>query len=344
MKIKSAEEAKQSGLDVSYKIWTPTVEQKHSQSDDSEFDVVKKRRKMNPTSEDGESASDALAVFEEFEASVLPALERIAEDENEFRRRELVEMEESFAKGEAMSTTGGVYFAWSECLRCMKIGATRKEDPHVRLRQLSSFVTTPFILAAWLPTPAWSELPTPFQLEAMAHLHFGQQWINQGGSGAGTEFFRIRTADAEVVEYVEGCGEHIINSCEDSESCEVDDEISENDKVNELQLALDMANKKLTRAVELITKKNKAVELITRVKNKEIELIKTENKHLKEKLNQFSWAEQFIPTLYEMAQKMGISVPEVQSGFRNNTRDSDDLGREETGYQPQLRTMPTEST
>ena len=84
--------------------------------------------------------------------------------------------------------------------------------------------------------------------------------------------------------------------------------------------------------------------MITRVKNKEIELIKTENKHLKEKLNQFSWAEQFIPTFYEMAQKMGISVPEVQSGFRNNTRDSDDLGREETGYQPQLRTMPTEST
>ena len=290
---------------------------------------------MNSTSEDGESASDALAAFEEFEASVLPALERIAEDENEFRRRELVEMEESFAKGEAMSTTGGVYFAWSECLRCMKIGATRKEDPHVRLRQLSSFVTTPFILAAWLPTPAW--LPNPFHLESMAHLHFTQQWINQGGSGAGTEFFRIRTA--EVVEYVGR-----FNSCEDSESCEVDDEISENDKVNELQLALDMANKKLTRAVELITKKNKAVELITRVKNKEIELIKTENKHLKEKLNQFSWAEQFIPTLYEMAQKMGISVPEVQSGFRNNTRDSDDLGREETGYQPQLRTMPTEST
>ncbi len=164
---------------------------------------------MNSTSEYGESASDALAAFEEFEASVLPALERIAEDENEIRRRELVEMEESFAKGEAMSTTGGVYFAWSECLRCMKIGATRKEDPHVRLRQLSSFVTTPLILAAWLPTP------TPFQLEAMAHLHFRQQQINQRGSGAGTKFFRIRTADAEVVEYVGGFGKHIINSCED---------------------------------------------------------------------------------------------------------------------------------
>ena len=101
----------------------------------------------------------------------------------------------------------------------------------------------------------------------------------------------------------------------------------------------------------LITReKNKAVELITREKNEEIELKNEEIKHLKEKLNQFSWAEQFIPTVfetattvYEMAKKMGISVPEVQSGFRNNTRDSDDLGREETGYQPTDATEQVDS-
>jgi hypothetical protein len=53
----------------------------------------------------------------------------------------LVESEESLASGEASPSTGGVYFAWSPSLRCMKISATRKEDPQVRLQQLSRYVT-----------------------------------------------------------------------------------------------------------------------------------------------------------------------------------------------------------
>jgi len=70
--------------------------------------------------------------------------------------------------------------------------------------------------------------------------------------------------------------------------------------------------------------------LITREKNKEI-------KHLKEKLIQFSWAEQFIPTIFEMAKKMGIQVPEIQSGSRGNIHhtehsyDSDGFELEESG-------------
>ncbi len=150
----------------------------------------------------------------------------------------MMEMEDSFAKGEAMSATGGVYFAWSPCLKCMKIGATRKEDPHVRLRQISSFVTSPFILAAWFPTP------TPFRLEVDAHLHFKQQRINQRGSGAGTEFFRIKTVQA--VEYVARVGEHASYTNEDVEFSGVDDELCTADKLNDLQLALDQANEKLT--------------------------------------------------------------------------------------------------
>jgi hypothetical protein len=171
-------------------------EYKVSSSSVSEFDVVKKRKAMEAAPAEEESAPEALAMFEEFEASVLSALERIGEDEDDFRRLELVEMEESFSKGEAMSSTGGVYFAWSPCLKCMKIGATRKEDPQVRLRQLSRYVTEPFTLSAWLPTA------TPFRLEAAAHLHFKPQRINSRGSGAGTEFFRIGAAAA--AEYVGG--------------------------------------------------------------------------------------------------------------------------------------------
>ena len=159
------------------------------------YDVVKKRRAMEtPENQLEENAPEALVAFEEFEQSVLTALETIQSDEEECRKRELMEIEESWAKCEAQPKTGGVYFAWSDCLNCMKIGATRREDPLVRLREISRFVTEPFILAAWLPTP------TPFRQEAAAHRFFNEKRINFRGSGAGTEFFHVTTA--EVVGYV----------------------------------------------------------------------------------------------------------------------------------------------
>jgi hypothetical protein len=74
----------------------------------------------------------------------------------------------------------------------MKIGATRRETPEPRLRELSRCVTSPFRLAAWLPTP------TPFRVEAQAHAFFGARRIRE--VGAGTEFFRI--GDAEAVAFV----------------------------------------------------------------------------------------------------------------------------------------------
>ena len=190
--IREASEKKRRGVDVFYRKWNKDIQR---QLDDVEnYDIIKKRKAMDSAPADEENTPEALAAFESFEASVLPALEMIAQYENKFLRQEMVEMEESFAKGEA--ATGGVYFAWSPCLGCMKIGATHKEDPDVRLRQISSFVTTPFILVAWLPTP------TPFRMEAAAHRHFSQQRINSRGSGAGTEFFRI--GEAEAVTYVAG--------------------------------------------------------------------------------------------------------------------------------------------
>ncbi len=158
---------------------------------DFTFDVVKKRIAMDaPENAHEESAAEALAAFEAFEESVLPALERISMDEKEFREQELFDMEEMMAKGIHPPPSGGLYFAWSPCLQCMKIGATRREDPQIRLRELSRHVSSPYILSAWVPTP------TPFRLEKTAHLHFKAQRINFKGSGAGTEFFRISSAEA----------------------------------------------------------------------------------------------------------------------------------------------------
>jgi hypothetical protein len=55
--------------------------------------------------------------------------------------------------------------------------------------ELSRHVTSPFRLAAWLPTP------TPFLLEAKSHAHFAAKRIREAGAGA--EFFRIGDAEAK---------------------------------------------------------------------------------------------------------------------------------------------------
>jgi len=162
--------------------------------EESEFDVVKKRRVMEaapqtPSSDDTPAALDA---FENFERCVLPALELIHKNDEQDRRKELEELEDSMAKGIILSTTGGVYFAWSECLRCMKIGATRRNSPSARLQELSRYVTVPFTLVGWIPTP------TPFRLESLTHSHFAASRIRH--TGAGTEFFNISAAD--VASYI----------------------------------------------------------------------------------------------------------------------------------------------
>ena len=165
---------------------------------DETYDVVKKRKAMDaappPTTTTDNDGNDddndpkALAAFEDFELSVLPALEKISKFESDDLRREMLEMDDMIAKG--LPFTGGCYFAWSDCLKCMKIGATRRDNPHIRLREISRGVTSPFILSGWLPSP------TPFRMEAKAHIQFAAQRIKC--AGAGTEFFTIGKGDAEA--------------------------------------------------------------------------------------------------------------------------------------------------
>ena len=122
-----------------------------------------------------------LLAYKDFKLCVLQAIERIQADEDANRRLEAF----------LPSSAGGVYFAWSNCLNCMKIGATRREDPQLRLREISRYVTTPFELIAWAPTSI------PFRLEKVAHRYFKEEQINTRGSGAGTEFFCISAADVD---------------------------------------------------------------------------------------------------------------------------------------------------
>ena len=164
----------------------------HSEDEDETFDVVKKRKAMDtaPADDAYDTSPSALAAFEDFESSVLPALEQIQAIDDHGRKQEMLELEDSIAKGMVILPTGGVYFAWSDCLNCMKIGATRRETPLPRLRELSRGVTSPFKLTAWIPTP------TPFRLESVMHTHFTAKRIRQ--AGAGTEFFKINEAETKA--------------------------------------------------------------------------------------------------------------------------------------------------
>jgi hypothetical protein len=179
------------------KIWRPEHASGSSKINNSEeiheFDVVKKRKAMDaesptPSTED---SPVALAAFEDFEHSVLSALKLVQEDELINFRMEMLQLEYDMSQGK-ITTSGGTYFAWSSCLNCMKIGATRRDDPHIRLRELSRHVTVPFTLVGWIPTP------TPFRLESATHAHFAAKRIRN--AGAGTEFFNIDAAMVE--EYV----------------------------------------------------------------------------------------------------------------------------------------------
>ena len=161
-----------------------------NEDDSHEFDVVKKRKAMDaePPTPSTEDSPVALAAFEDFEHSVLSALKLVQEDELINFRMEMLQLEYDMSQGK-ITTSGGTYFAWSSCLNCMKIGATRRDDPHIRLRELSRHVTVPFTLVGWIPTPA------PFRLESATHAHFAAKRIRN--AGAGTEFFNI---DAAIVE------------------------------------------------------------------------------------------------------------------------------------------------
>ncbi len=134
----------------------------------------------------GDSDSEnetALADFEEFEAATLAALEAVHEDELDNLRRELIECEEPCNDG----SSGGVYFARSDALvGCIKIGATRRHDPMLRVGELSRCVPIPFVLLFWIPTLK------PFNLEARIHKFFATKRLRN--KGAGTEFFAMTAA------------------------------------------------------------------------------------------------------------------------------------------------------
>ena len=160
---------------------------------ESEFDVVKKRRLIDSSTGEGETDPEALVRFEDFELNTLPALLEIHANDLVQRAIEVAEFEDDVFNGK-QPPLGGVYFARSKVIPALKIGATRRSDPNLRLKELSRSVPAPFELVAWIPTDR------PFKLERSVHEHFKAHRILT--KGACTEFFQID--DSAVLSFVNG--------------------------------------------------------------------------------------------------------------------------------------------
>ena len=148
---------------------------------DHEFDVVKKRRQMHSGSMDEDDPQE-LCRFEEFEATVLPALMEVSKNYQNLRHEEFLDAESDLCNG-VPPGSGTVYVAVSESVAYPKIGATRRKDPLARLRELSRNVPSPFRAAFTISTL------TPFRTEAEIHRHFDAFRIRK--AGACTEFFDL---------------------------------------------------------------------------------------------------------------------------------------------------------
>lgn len=160
--------------------------QHHKQAE--EYDVVKKRKKMETVTEDegDESCPAALARFEDFESHVLHALDAVTQFDTKARHDDLLGLEAELeqrmqAPVPRHPLVGGVYVAKSKSVSIPKIGATRRTfaERHKGLR----VVPSPFQLVYWIPSA------TPFKIENAIHKHFNYARIREAGGNS--EFFNV---------------------------------------------------------------------------------------------------------------------------------------------------------
>lgn len=122
-----------------------------------------------------------------FDPDLYNILLKVHAQDHAIRTEETEAIEDDLFNGKPLPM-GGVYFACSAMLPAIKIGATRRQDPSLRLKELSRSVPAPFELVAWIPTYR------PFKLEREVHKHFEEYRIRT--KGGCTEFFDIGEEDA----------------------------------------------------------------------------------------------------------------------------------------------------
>ena len=146
---------------------------------EEEFDIVKKKRRMEQSSpEDTDQSPEALAEFQAFIDAVWPAIETVCIQDERLLEKDLLWVKEQkiSALGTQSKRHGFVYAAWNPCFpELIKIGATKRDTPYARLKELSgSNVPKPFELVTCLPSE------DPFALEKTIHAHFKDVRILKG--------------------------------------------------------------------------------------------------------------------------------------------------------------------
>jgi len=179
-----------------------------TEPEEEEWDVVKKQKAVQVSNEDadvGESAT-ALSNFLEFNDAVAQVIFEI-----DAREKERVKEEREWAcLNPLIIIIGFMYIAWNiSWPDLVKIGATRRDSPFLRIKQLSgTSVPVSFQLVAAIITP------DPFGLERRAKKQFKAQRILKDGDGRKTEFFRItkETAEAFLAELCRETGASLFKS------------------------------------------------------------------------------------------------------------------------------------
>ena len=164
--------------------------------DDATYDVVKKQKVIDEASAAvGADVSEALLgegakYFYEFSNAVIEALSGF---EDKIRDKEARWMEKD-EKCLAGSRVGYAYAAWNPCIgTAPKLGATMRDSPFPRLKELSSCLPQSFQLLACVPST------DPFALEKRIHAHFASARIRKDTTARNTEFFMV--SHEEVCEY-----------------------------------------------------------------------------------------------------------------------------------------------
>ena len=167
-------------------------EQASITSEDS-YDIVKKRKVIDHANLTvGSDVTDILLgeeaeYFYEFSDAVMGAFKTLSTFEANITNHEIKWMQQDH-QCNAKTRIGYSYAAINLCLGDpipIKIGATMKDSPFHRLKELSSCLPQSFELLACVPST------DPFAVEKLTHAHFAEFRIKKKSTGKNTEFFMV---------------------------------------------------------------------------------------------------------------------------------------------------------
>ena len=160
----------------------------------SQYDVVKKQRRIQKINETvGTNITDVLLgqkeakYFYSFSKDVMDALTTVSVLETTISKNEAKWMQDDL-QCMTKSRIGYAYAAINLCLgdpTPVKMGATMRDSPYYRLKELSSCLPQSFELLACVPSN------DPFAVERVIHAHFDRFRIKKRSTGRNTEFFMV---------------------------------------------------------------------------------------------------------------------------------------------------------